>query len=448
MPRPKENNPDRLSLVLKSDATAIFCQTMGLQNVKSYCNVSGSLRSNRYVVISIDGRTIDHRYQDGTHIEVISEWVGSDSGGMKVNNEFSKLLQKIFQDESSDPNDTISFPRYLQSDDPSILALRHDVINSLLHKEFERQKVSFGSNAKGTEPLSQADEQSDAEKEINVKLPFELIDFYGLDKIEEGVEALQDDRIQLAGHVLYIKYSKMREIFQPAVDGILSCIASLLERLQGEIDTIYLVDGFGGCNYVYQKISSLNKNILEENNIRIIVPKNHSLVVSQGAVIYRLNPDIIHSRVMDASYGTDICAPYYGYHNPKYFIGTDSCGIPRRRDVFLYYVEKGEVISSDEVVTSELMPLSDAATQMKIDLYSTYDKDVEYIKDEDENPIPSVRKIGEIRIEIPNEDGLPREKRAVELTMDFSHTEIQVRARYILNNVQVKATIDFLTDHT
>ena len=248
--------------------------------------------------------------------------------------------------------------------------------------------------------------------------------------------------------MLYIKYSKMREMFQPAVDGILSCIASLLERLQGEIDTIYLVGGFGGCAYIYQNISSLNKNSFEENNIRIIVPKNLSLVVSQGAVIYRLNPDIIHSRVMDASYGTDICAPYYGYHNPKYFIGTDSCGIPRRRDVFLYYVEKGEVISSDEIVTSELMPLSDAATQMKIDLYSTYDKDIEYIKDEDENPIPSVRKIGEIRIEIPNEDGLPRERRAVEMTMDFSHTEIQVRARYSVNNVQVKATIDFLTDHT
>ena len=240
----------------------------------------------------------------------------------------------------------------------------------------------------------------------------------------------------------------MREIFQPAVDGILSCIASLLERLQGKIDTIYLVDSFGGCNYIYQKISSLNKNILEENNICIIVPKDLSLVVSQGAVKYRLNPDIIHSRVMDASYGTDICAPYYGYHNSKYYIGIDSHGIPRRRDVFLYYVEKGEVISSDEVVTSELIPLSDAATQMKIDLYSTNNKDIEYIKDEDENPIPSVRKIGEIRIDIPNEDGLPREKCAVELTMDFSHTEIQVRARYTLNNVQVKATIDFLTDHT
>ena len=87
-------------------------------------------------------------------------------------------------------------------------------------------------------------------------------------------------------------------------------------------------------------------NSFEENNIRIIVPKDHSLAVSQGAVKYRLNPDIIHSRVMDASYGTDICAPYFrGRHNPKYFVGIDSHGIPRRRDVFLYYVEKGEVIS-------------------------------------------------------------------------------------------------------
>ena len=169
---------------------------MRLQDVQQHCNVSGSLRSNRYVVIDIGGGTIDHRYQDGTHIEVISEWVGSNSGGMKVNNEFSKLLQKIFQDESSDPNDTIGFPRYLQSDDPSTLALRHDVINFLLHKEFEFQKVSFGINAKGTEPLSQPDEQAEADKEVCIKLPFKMVDFYGLDKIEEGVEALQDDRIQ------------------------------------------------------------------------------------------------------------------------------------------------------------------------------------------------------------------------------------------------------------
>ena len=135
-------------------------------------------------------------------------------------------------------------------------------------------------------------------------------------------------------------------------------------------------------------------------------------------------------------------------HNPKYYIGIDSNGIPRRRDVFLCYIEKGEVISSDEVVTKELIPLNNSSAKMIIDLYSTYDKDVEYIKDEDEKAILSIRKIGEIRVDIPNEKGLPRESRSVELTMDFSHTEIQVRARYTVNNKEVKVTIDFLTDQT
>ena len=83
---------------------------------------------------------------------------------------------------------------------------------------------------------------------------------------------------------------------------------------------------------------------------------------------------------------------------------------------------------------------------MKIDLYSTLDKDVEYIKDAEEKPIPSVRKIGHIEVDMPNEQNLPRERRIVEMTMDFSHTEIQVRAHYIVTGTQVKTTLDFLTD--
>ena len=46
---------------------------------------------------------------------------------------------------------------------------------------------------------------------------------------------------------------------------------------------------------------------------------------------------------------------------------------------------------------------------------------------------------------IPNPDNLPREKRLVELTMDFSHTEIQVRARYVITGEEVKVVADFLS---
>ena len=65
-------------------------------------------------------------------------------------------------------------------------------------------------------------------------------------------------------------------------------------------------------------------------------------------------------------------------------------------------MDKGEVISSDEIVTAELSPLNDTATTMKMDLYSTFEAELEYIKDEDEKPIASVRKIGQIEVDIPS----------------------------------------------
>ena len=422
---------------------------MSQQHLSDHCRVDGSLKSNRYLVVDIGGGTVDitaHRHNEEQGIEVIAEPIGNDCGGMKVNKQFSKLLQKIVKDTSDDPNN--GFCRFLATEDPGTLATRRAVINTILNKDFEMQKVTFGSKACGLDPLPRDFENMDDE-EIAIDLPYEFVGFYGLQEIQDSIAALQDPRIELDDSTLYLKFSLVRELFQPAVDGILSCTTSVLDKLKGDIDTVYLVGGFGGCKYVYEKISSLNKANFSDYNIRIIVPKDHSLAVAQGAVKYRLDPDIIHSRVMDATYGTDICPPYLpSRHDRKYFIGIDSRGIPRRRDVLLHYVDKGEVISSDEIVTAELSPLSDAATTMKIDLYSTFEAELEYIKDEDEKPIASVRKIGQIEVDIPNEGSLPREMRGVEMTMDFSHTEIQVRARYTVTGVQVKTTIDFLTDQT
>ncbi len=441
LPRPSETNPDRLTLALEPEAAAIYCQTMSLNDVQEGCHVSGSLTSKHYIVIDIGGGTVDitaHRHDQNKGIEVITEPMGNDCGGMKVNHEFSKLMQKIFRDVSSDDT-PLKFPRFFNAMEQASIAARHAIVNFLIHKEFEEAKALFGSKACGKPPYN------DSNEEVTIKIPFEMMSFYGSDEIEQGVAELNDDRIQLEDDIIYIKYSKMRDIFKPAVEGILSCVSSVLEKVKRDIDTIYLVGGFGGCSYIFDQISSLLTKI--GSGIRIIVPKDHHLAVSQGAVKYRLNPDVIHSRVMDASYGTSICAPFIPEkHSMKYFIGIDSRGIPRRRDVFLYYVERGELLSTDEIVTGELAPLSDAAEAMKIDLFSTYENDVEYIKDEDDKSIPSIRKIGEIHVDMPNEEKLPRELRSVEMTMDFSHTEIQVRARYTVNNEEVKATIDFLSD--
>lgn len=418
---------------------------MTRHSIPEHCRVDGSVQSSRYLVIDIGGGTVDitaHRHNEEKGIEVVAEPIGNDCGGMKVNREFAKFLQKVVNDISDDP---LGFNRFLDTPDKGEYATRKALINSLLNKEFEQAKVYFGSKACGTDPMP----SSLADEDIGIELPFQFIEFYGIQTIQEGIAALEDERIELDDTTLYMKFSFVADLFQPAVDGILSCVSSVLDRLKGDFDTIYLVGGFGGCKYIYEKIASLNKGSYAQFNIRIIVPKDHSLAVAQGAVKYRLKPDIISSRVMDATYGTDICPPFNPtIHDIKYFIGRDSRGIPRRRDVLLHYVDRGEVIASDEIITAELSPLSDTATCMKIDLYSTLDKDTEYIKDEEEKPVPSIRKIGQIEVDMPNELSLPREKRIVEMTMDFSHTEIQVRAHYTVTGTQVKTTLDFLTDHS
>ena len=56
---------------------------------------------------------------------------------------------------------------------------------------------------------------------------------------------------------------------------------------------------------------------------------------------------------------------------------------------------------------------------MNICLYSSFEKGVKYIATPDGNPNPAIRKIGELNVDIPNPDNLPREQRRVELTMDL-----------------------------
>ena len=407
---------------------------------------SGSLRSSRYIVVDIGGGTVDitaHHHEHGQGIEVIVEPSGNNCGGTKVNHEFLKLLQKIFQDEPAFGDDPYSLPRFVAANGGSQQAKHQAIINKLVHEDFEKYKVHFGSQFTPQDSSQSSEESAD----IVIQIPNEICQFYSIKKIIEGVNALNDPRIELDDDNLFISGSKMHEFFQPAIDGILSCTSSVLERLKDDIDTVYLVGGFGGSSYVYHNLISLIKSNFENNNIRVIVPKDHALAVSEGAVKYRLNPDIIHSRVMDATYGTDVCPPYIpGVYNQEYIMGRDEKGCIRVRDVFLKYVEKEEVLTADEVVTAEFLPLCSSAEKMAFPLYSTYDKNVKYVKDSEGNPIKSIRKIGAIEIEIPNQDGLDRSKRSVEMTMDFSHSEIQVRARYIVTGAEIKTTVDFLSD--
>ena len=98
---------------------------------------------------------------------------------------------------------------------------------------------------------------------------------------------------------------------------------------------------------------------------------------------------------------------------------------------------------SDEVVTTCLTPRNKVQKQVNATIYSTSDLGVQYT--EDENGKSTVKAIGKVVIDIPNPDNLPKDQLKVDVTMDFSGTEIHAKAKYRRNEEEVKTVCDFLS---
>ena len=107
------------------------------------------------------------------------------------------------------------------------------------------------------ETVAEEDDLIDAsgyDKEICILLPPSFIEHYGDHVIQCGADHIKG--VQFDDDTLYVSYGKVAELFQPAIDGIIQCTLSALKDLEGEVDTIYLVGGFGGCKYVHAEIKS------------------------------------------------------------------------------------------------------------------------------------------------------------------------------------------------
>ena len=160
--------------------------------------------------------------------------------------------------------------------------------------------------------------------------------------------------------------------------------------------------------------------------------------------MWRKNPDLIKARKVDATYGIGIVIPFNDdKHDRHYRFYNEIQQCYKCNNIFKVFVQKGERVQSDEVFTTDLTPGYQSETKMNLNILSTPLVGVEYVKDKEGKM--NVTKIGELVIDIPNPDNLPREKRVVDVTMDFSGTEIQAKAKYCVNGNEIKTVCDFLS---
>ncbi|XP_011407330.1 PREDICTED: uncharacterized protein LOC105314706 [Amphimedon queenslandica] len=266
------------------------------------------------------------------------------------------------------------------------------VINKLVFEDFEEQKKVFGDATPGID-------------EMVLKLPRAFINHYE--------------------------------------NRIIECVRAAFDKLPSKINTVYLVGGFGGCRFVRQKIEEAiaqHCGILYDN---IVCPQYPGLAVVSGAVMWRKDPNIIQSRVADATYGIAGGPIFNPSIHDEHYKFVDEDGVLRCDNVLCVYVLKGETIK-DYVYKITYIPHSQWSTQAHITIYCTTDDGVQYVRDKKGKV--TVRKIGELIFDIPNPENIPRNERAYDVFMDFSGTEIQARAQYTITGEEVKTVCDFLSN--
>ena len=434
----EEDNPNKLTLVLEPEAAALFCQTMSQRACAQYCTAEEPFNSDSYLVVDIGGGTVDTvAYQikgDGDtvlpHIRIIHEPNGEPCGGSGVNEEFKKFLEKL----TGDPG----FSRYVQTDSHETNAKHQAYLDKIFNEQFECQKTIFGNK------------QLDEDGKVSITLNSSFIKCYGT-QIEEHVQEINTTeekpytRFSSETDELRISYSKLKNLFNPVVEGIIQCVANVLNNVPN-VHTIYLVGGFGGCEYIHSELKSHFKG-----NFKFITPREKEHAVVRGAAMIRRNPEFIKARVIDATYGVRVQIPFVrGLHDEEY-----RCRVPGKQDVcsdiFATFVEKGDVVTPNHVYMKTFYPEREDQKSMRVQIYSSKEKDVWYttgkpsVNATDSGLWLNVRKIGELKVPFRKRRGDETEcaDQSVNVMFDFSTAEIIVTGSYNGSDTPLRLVLDF-----
>ena len=344
--------------------------------------------------------------------------IGDEYGGMKVNENFSCFLQKIVQDPG--------FSKFLAKANHE--KANQTIMTKIIYHDFEEIKISFGDEAMWTSMEAECKSRDQTSKPSHLKLEHKFVRFYTEEAIREGIKKLGDSRVKLRedDDILEMLYSKMEEFFQPVLEGIHTCITTALQQLEEyHIDVVYVAGGFGGCQYVYTWLK--NTIFMHTNDRRktlLLVPADHDLAVSRGAVLYCRNPGVIRARKVDAFYGIGCSNPFkYGVHKESYAWTSPDDGKKWCGHIFKCFVEESEEVKADDVFLTTIVPRRQSKQVGHINFYYSTNSIVQYTTDAD------AKWIGSIKLEIPNPNNIPREDHEMEITMSFSSAEIKASAR-------------------
>ena len=163
---------------------------------------------------------------------------------------------------------------------------------------------------------------------------------------------------------------------------------------------------------------------------------------SNGAFQYCKHPEVIKSRVADATYGTETTLEFDpAIHSPDYKKRKRNGGLVCSH-LFSPLVIEREIILSNMVKQSIYHPLEPNQTSVQFNLISSDDPDLFYTRNPNGTLKPGVKVLASIIL--PSPDISKGTDRDLYLTFDFSLTEIQVHAYDKTSKIEKRVVIDCL----
>ncbi|CAC5366441.1 unnamed protein product [Mytilus coruscus] len=351
----------RLVIALEPEVASLYCQIWCAESEKK----SAFRPHTKCLVVDLGGGTADisgHEILKKGLFKEICKSTGNNCGGTCVDKEFFNVLHSIL---GADRMDTLK-TKY----ETDYLDLQHS---------FESAKRIITRN------------ETD---KVNIQVPISALDKIcgddGFLKIVQNSE--YSDRIT-------IESGKMR-------------LSVLNQNEAANISVLLLVGGFSESEIVQDKIrQAFSKKT-------VITPKDPTLAVLKGAVLFGHQPDVVTTRITQFAYGRKI-KPIFDkkQHEERKRVLVD--GEMRCDGVFELLVKSGTSVPIGKNISKLYHTINKNQEKIRVALYKSCSDDTKYIDDED------CSLVGECFITVPNPC---EQKRTVKVEFEFGDTEIFITA--------------------
>ncbi len=362
----------------------------------------------RYLVADCGGGTVDltvHELEEQGRLSELYKATGGAWGSMGIDYQFEMLLIDIFGEEF-----IIDF---IQNKPISWLEM------IML---FEAKKKSFSPHK---------------HLAVNIPLPFVFIEYHREKMrrtVESVIQSYGDDSVQWSSQgTLRLQPSIMMALFDPVVSEIIHHIQELLLIPElSRIEYLFLVGGFAESAVLQEAVRNAFRS-----HLRVVIPQDVSLTIVKGAVMFGLDPTLVHVRRSFLTYGVGCLHRFVpGKHPPSKRVIKG--GIEWCTDVFDTFVFADQAVSLGHKVTRGYTTANADQQSTTITLFASDKEFVRFVTDR------GVSKVAELKLEMPDLTGTGGRGRELRMSMMFGDTEISVEAIDCTSGQIARASIDFL----